>query len=88
MMMQEEKIQVILKGKTITGTRTFIKDVGKLRLVVEYRGYQLEETCQFRCNFNRDAMLWEARRLLVQLIEMNQMNTDNDVHSSPGKISA
>ncbi len=88
MKIQEEKIQVILKGKTIVGTRTFIKDVGKLRLVVEYRGHQLEETCQFRSNSSGDAMLWEARRMLVQLIEMNQMNMDNDMQTSTGKISA
>ena len=69
---KQEKVQVILNGEKIVGTRFFKRDLDRLTQEVEYRGQRLKDPAFYYRKSDRHAMLWEARRILIKLFESDQ----------------
>jgi len=67
---KKEKVQVIIDGRKVNGTRYLVRgELNSLHQVVEYRGHQLYDSSVYSKKSNQSAMLWGARRCLAELFE-------------------
>ena len=67
---KRERVQVILGGKTIVGTRFFLPgERDSVRQIVEYESLRIQDPNIYRSNTEPLAILWEARRILADLYD-------------------
>lgn len=65
-----EKVSVIIDGKDIIGQRKVLKRNGsRIKQVVEYEGHSREDPEKYSSRGDSQAMLWGARRILLDLYE-------------------
>lgn len=65
-----EKVSVILDGKDIVGQRKVLKKNGsRIKQIIEYEGHAREDPEKYSSRGDSQAMLWGARRILLDLYE-------------------
>lgn len=70
LMKKKEKLQIILDGRTIIGTRYLFRDEeNSLQQIIEYGGLRRQDNPKRRNKNNTSEMLWTARFILADLFE-------------------